>query len=153
MGAGLAGRPPCLPHSQTLMGAGLAGRPPCLPHSQARSHGGGEGGWAPPGKIWAPPLGCPPWHFIGVGIEVYSPPLEFCQPPLEFCQPPLLTIPGYGAAHSQTLMVAGLAGRPPCIPHSQVLMGAGLARRPQFEMDLGFYMYVFWSYVSQAGKA
>ena len=34
MGAGLAGRPPCLPHSQVLMGAGLAGRPPCLPHSQ-----------------------------------------------------------------------------------------------------------------------
>ena len=34
MGAGLAGRPPCLPHSQTLMGAGLAGRPPCLPYSQ-----------------------------------------------------------------------------------------------------------------------
>ena len=34
MGAGLAGRPPCLPHSQGLMGAGLAGRPPCLPHSQ-----------------------------------------------------------------------------------------------------------------------
>ena len=33
---------------------------------------GGEGGWAPPppGKIWAPPLGCPPWHVIGVGIEV-----------------------------------------------------------------------------------
>ena len=26
MGAGLAGRPPCLPHSQVLMGAGLAGR-------------------------------------------------------------------------------------------------------------------------------
>ena len=31
MGAGLAGGPPCLPHSQVLMGAGLAGlagRPP-----------------------------------------------------------------------------------------------------------------------------
>ena len=28
MGAGLAGRPPCLPHSQALMGAGLAGRTP-----------------------------------------------------------------------------------------------------------------------------
>ena len=35
MGAGLAGISPCLPHSQVLMGAGLAGRPPCLPHSQA----------------------------------------------------------------------------------------------------------------------
>ena len=34
MGGGLAGRPPCLPHSQVLMGAGLAGRPPCLPRSQ-----------------------------------------------------------------------------------------------------------------------
>ena len=34
MGAGLAGRPPCLPHSQVLIGAGLARRPPCLPHSQ-----------------------------------------------------------------------------------------------------------------------
>ena len=29
--------------------------------------------------------------------------------------------------HSQVLMGAGLAGRPPCLPHSQVLMGAGLA--------------------------
>ena len=27
MGAGLAGRPPCLPHSQVLMGAGLAVTP------------------------------------------------------------------------------------------------------------------------------
>ena len=52
MGAELAGRPPCLAHSQVLMGngltarppslhsqvlmgAGLAGRPPCLAHSQA----------------------------------------------------------------------------------------------------------------------
>ena len=34
MGAGLAGRPPCLPHSQVLLGAGLAGGPPCLPHWQ-----------------------------------------------------------------------------------------------------------------------
>ena len=34
MGAGLAGRPPCLPHRHVLMGAGLAGGPPCLPHSQ-----------------------------------------------------------------------------------------------------------------------
>ena len=35
MGVGLAGRPPCLPHSQALMGAGLAGTYPCLSHSQA----------------------------------------------------------------------------------------------------------------------
>ena len=34
MGAGLAGRPPCPPHSQVLMGDGLAGGPPCPPHSQ-----------------------------------------------------------------------------------------------------------------------
>ena len=33
MGAGLAGGPPCLSHSQVLMGAGLAGGPPCLPQS------------------------------------------------------------------------------------------------------------------------
>ena len=33
MGAGLAGGPPCLPHSQVLMGAGLAGGPPYLPQS------------------------------------------------------------------------------------------------------------------------
>ena len=39
MGAGLAGRPPCLPHSQVLMGAGLAGRPPCLLHSQVFING------------------------------------------------------------------------------------------------------------------
>ena len=47
---------------------------------QARSHGGGEGGLSPPGKNWAP-LGCPPWHFIGVGIEVYSPPGILSAPP------------------------------------------------------------------------
>ena len=28
-------------------------------------------------------------------------------------------------SHSQTLMGAGLAGRPPCLPHSQVLMSPG----------------------------
>ena len=33
MGAGLAGRLPCLSHNQGLMEAGLAGRPPCLPQS------------------------------------------------------------------------------------------------------------------------
>ena len=45
MGAGWAGRPPYLPHSQVLMGAGLAGRPPCLPHSQVLM-GAGWAGWA-----------------------------------------------------------------------------------------------------------
>ena len=35
MGAGLAGRPLCVPHSQVLMGAGLVGIPLCVPHSQA----------------------------------------------------------------------------------------------------------------------
>ena len=50
-------------------------------HHQARSHGGGaRGGSAPPGKNWAP-LGCPPWHFIGIGIEVYSPPGILSAPP------------------------------------------------------------------------
>ena len=34
------------------------------------------------------------------------------------------------STHSQVLMGAGLAERPPCLPHSQVLMGAGLAERP-----------------------
>ena len=59
---------------------------------QARSHGGARGGWAPPGKIWAPPS------------RPRLPALTFYRyrywglfPPLEFCQPPLLTIPGYGA--------------------------------------------------------
>ena len=53
-------------------------------YTQARSHGGARGGWAPPLEKFEPPLaglGCPPWHFIGIGFEVYSPPLEFCQPP------------------------------------------------------------------------
>ena len=40
MGAGLAGIPPCLPHSEVLMGAGLAGGPPCLPHSEVLMDGG-----------------------------------------------------------------------------------------------------------------
>ena len=34
MGAGLAGRLSCLPHSEVLMGAGLDWRPPCLSHSE-----------------------------------------------------------------------------------------------------------------------
>ena len=52
--------------------------------------GGGEGG--SPLEKFEPPLGCLPWHFIGIGNEVYP-------PPLEFCQPPLLTIPGYGESY------------------------------------------------------
>ena len=45
--------------------------------------------------------------------------------------------------HSQTLMGAGLAGGPPCVPHSQALMGVGLAGGPpcgphsQVLMDAG----------------
>ena len=35
---------------------------------------GGRGGAQPPLEKFEPPLGCPPWHFIGIGIEVYSPP-------------------------------------------------------------------------------
>ena len=41
---------------------------------------GGRGGAQPPLEKFERPLGCLPWHFIGIGIEVYSP-LEFCQPP------------------------------------------------------------------------
>ena len=41
---------------------------------------GGEGGLSPPWTNLSP-LGCPPWHFIGVGIEVYSPPGILSAPP------------------------------------------------------------------------
>ena len=60
---------------------------------QARSHGGARGGWAPPGKIWAPPSRprLPALTFYRYRYWGLFP------PPLEFCQPPLLTIPGYGA--------------------------------------------------------
>ena len=44
---------------------------------QARSHGG----LSPPWKNLSPPLGCPPWHFIGIGVEVYSPPGILSAPP------------------------------------------------------------------------
>ena len=46
MGAGLAGRPPCLSQSQVLMGAGLVGRPPCLSQSQVLMGAGLA--WIPP---------------------------------------------------------------------------------------------------------
>ena len=49
MGAGLAERPPCLPHGQDLMGAGLVGTPPCLPRSQG------------PGLTGGPPCPCGCW--------------------------------------------------------------------------------------------
>ena len=57
MGAGLAGRPPCLPHSQVLMGAGLAGRPPCLPHSQVLM-GAGLAGETSLSTTQSGPYGC-----------------------------------------------------------------------------------------------
>ena len=47
---------------------------------------GGRGGFSPPWKTGAPPLGCAVPFAVTIGIEVYPPPLEFCQPP------PLLTI-------------------------------------------------------------
>ena len=50
-------------------------------HHQARSHGGGRGVAQPPLEKIEPPLGCPPWHFIGIGIEVYSPPGILSAPP------------------------------------------------------------------------
>ena len=45
---------------------------------------GGRGGLSPPLEKFEPPLaglGCPPWHFIGIGIEVYSPPGILSAPP------------------------------------------------------------------------
>ena len=45
---------------------------------------GGRGGAEPPLEKFEPPLaglGCPPWHFIGIGIEVYSPPGILSAPP------------------------------------------------------------------------
>ena len=103
MGAGLAGRPPCLlPHSQVLMGAGLAGRPPCLPQSG--------------------PYGC----WVSWETSLSTTVRSSGRPP---CLPHSQVLMG-AVYHSQVLMGAGLAGRPPCLPHSQVLMGAGLAGRP-----------------------
>ena len=60
--------------------------------TRAVATGGGRGGGAePPLEKFEPPLGCAVHFAVTIGIEVYSPPPEFCQPP------PLLTIPGYGA--------------------------------------------------------
>ena len=43
---------------------------------------GGSGGLSPPWKnLSPPPLGCLPWPFIGIGIEVYSPPGILSAPP------------------------------------------------------------------------
>ena len=53
------------------------------------SEGGGGGGDSHKGGVQAP-LGCSHRHFIGIGIEVYS-------PPPGILSAPLLTIPGYGA--------------------------------------------------------
>ena len=43
--------------------------------------GGARGAQPPLEKFEPPPLGCPPWHFIGIGIEVYSPPGILSAPP------------------------------------------------------------------------
>ena len=54
------------------------------PQEHARSHGGGGGEGGGPLEKIEPPLaglGCPPWHFIGIGIEVYSPPGILSAPP------------------------------------------------------------------------
>ena len=56
-------------------------------------------------------------HFIGIGIEVYSPP--------GILQPPLLTIPGYGAA--------GVQWR---------IWGGGGAAPPPFSLTITFYYWV-----------
>ena len=70
-------------------------------HTDKKKSEGGS-----PLETFEPPLGCLPWHFIGIGIEVYPPPLEFCQPP-----PPLLTIdlyiPGYGAGFWAGILQGG----------------------------------------------
>ena len=43
---------------------------------------GGEGGFSPPPlEKFEPPLGCAVPFAVTIGIEVYPPPLEFCQPP------------------------------------------------------------------------
>ena len=42
---------------------------------------GGARGAQPPLEKFEPPLGCPPWHFIGICIEVYSPPGILSAPP------------------------------------------------------------------------
>ena len=65
MCAGLAGGPPCLPHSQALMGAGLAGRPPCLPHSQVLMGAGLAG--RPPCLPQSGPYGC--WVSWGTSLS------------------------------------------------------------------------------------
>ena len=65
MGAGLAGRPPCLPHSQVLMGAGLDGGPPCLPHSQVLMGAGLAG--RPPCLPQSGPYGC--WVSWGASLS------------------------------------------------------------------------------------
>ena len=67
MGAGLAGRPPCLPHSQTLMGAGLAGRPPCLPYSQVLMDAGLAG--RPPCLLHSPNKTFPVSNYTLPGVR------------------------------------------------------------------------------------
>ena len=58
---------------KNIVGISVVGRPVAT--------GGGEGGAQPPLEKIEPPLGCPPWHFIGIGIEVYSPPGILSAPP------------------------------------------------------------------------
>ena len=77
--------PPCIPcHVFYICLGRTLPIPLCFGREwvQARSHGGGRGGGsAPPGKIWAPPLGCAVPFAVTIGIEVYLPPWNSVSPP------------------------------------------------------------------------
>ena len=59
---------------QSLHGPAELTRPSHTARPVATGGGGRGGAEPPPLEKFEHPLGCPPWHFIGVGIEVYSPP-------------------------------------------------------------------------------
>ena len=105
MGAGLAGRPPCLPYSQVLMGAGLAERPPCLPHSQVLM---GAGLWGTSlSTTQSGPYGC--WVSWGdLPVYHHSRVLNGCWVSRETSLSTTQSGP----------LGAGLAERPPCLPQS-----------------------------------
>ena len=129
MGAGLAGRPPCLPHSQVLMGAGLAGRT-----SLSTTQSGPYGCWV----SWED---LPVYHsqvLMGAGLAGRPPCLPHSQVLMGdwvSWETSLLPQSGpYGCWVSwetslsttvRSLRVTGLAGRPPCLPHSRSLWVLG----------------------------
>ena len=115
------------------MGAGLAGRPPCLPQS------GPYGCWVSwetslsttqSGPYWcwvswetslsttqSGPYGC--WVSWETSLSTTQSGPYGCWVSWETSLSPSLV----------GQILAGLAGRPPCLPHSQILMDAGLAER------------------------